>query len=106
MSEDFKDCEYCAFSIPRTAEVCGHCGRDVAYELTETTVDKSLLARWRRGQVEGIQGALILAFVGYFWPGGRNGAIVLGTIGYLLGLVSGSISGEKTVRTRWVRNRD
>lgn len=104
MSEDFKDCEYCEFSIPRTAEVCGHCGRDVAYEVTETTVDKSLMARWRQSQVEGFQGALILAFVGYFWPGGEDGAILLGLIGYLLGLVSGLISGKKTVTRKWVRN--
>jgi hypothetical protein len=77
MSENLKDCEHCEFSIPRTAEVCGHCGRDVAYPVTE--VDKSLKTRLYQGFIDqGGKLGLGAAVVGFLWPGGVNGAIVFG----------------------------
>lgn len=103
MSEGMKDCEYCQFDIPRTAEVCGYCGRNMAYPVTE--VDKSFktrLCQWfiSQGGIFGLGGAV----VGFFWPGGIDGAIVFGVIGYLIGLVGGFICG--TPRTYWVRNEE
>ncbi|MDC1088095.1 hypothetical protein OAS50_02295, partial [Litorivicinus sp.] len=69
MSENLKDCEHCEFSIPRTAEVCGHCGRDVAYPATE--VDKSLKTRLYQGFIDqGGKLGLGAAVVGFLWPGG------------------------------------
>lgn len=103
MSEEWKDCEHCEFSIPRTAEVCGHCGRNVAYPVTEA--DKSLKTRLYRGFIaDGLKVGLGAAVVGFLWPGGANGAIVFGVIGYLIGLVGGFICGVS--RTYWVRNED
>jgi len=69
MSENLKDCEHCRFSIPRTAEVCGHCGRNVAYPVSE--VDKSLKTRLYRGFIaDGGKFGLAAAVVCFFGPEG------------------------------------
>ena len=80
MGEDQKYCEHCHFLGPQSAEVCGHCGRNVAHLVTQA--DKSLKTRlYRKFIADGGRIRLGAAGVGFSWPGGVSGAIVFGVRG-------------------------